>query len=43
MVNVHPLVKVIIVPTSFSALPVYKPNGRTTRAVTLAKSLWGQK
>jgi hypothetical protein len=37
MVIFHPLVKVIIFPTSFSALPLFRPTGRTTRALTLAR------
>jgi hypothetical protein len=37
MVIFHPLVKVIIFPTSFSAMPLFRLTGRTTRALTLAR------
>lgn len=42
MVIFHPLVKVIIFPTSFYILPLRRPDGLATRAVTPAKTLWGQ-
>jgi len=35
-VYIHPLVKVIIFPTSFSVLPWHRLTGRATRAVTPA-------
>jgi hypothetical protein len=40
MVIFHPLVKVIIFPTSFSVLPLHRPSGLATRAVTPAMTLW---
>jgi hypothetical protein len=42
MVVFHPLVKVIIFPTSFSALPLLKLTAEATCAVTPARELWGQ-
>ena len=41
MVIFHPLVKVIIFPTSFYKLPLRRLSGLATRAVTPAKTLWG--
>lgn len=42
MVIFHPLVKVIIFPTSFSVMPLHQLTDLAKRAATQAKTLWGQ-
>ena len=42
-VNIHPRVKVIIFPTSFSVVPSLRLTGRAVSADTPAGRLWGWK